>query len=181
MRTWFSPTPPFPCLLHDLGWQLEAAQAVVKIPRYPLYVADERHAFVDVGLTNCEPWAWPNRPGYVRQGDGVGATALADDFPTLVLPEWTCLELKHLDADEFDHWSDTNFEATGRTRRKLREWEVFRALAEGGDPPEDVIAVEAPPDRHVIDYVRSMAARAGLRVGRQRPARRPPCHSRQPL
>ena len=30
--------------LRDLEWQLEASQFVVKIPRYPLYVADERHA-----------------------------------------------------------------------------------------------------------------------------------------
>ena len=143
-------------LLRDLGWQLEAAQMVVKIPRYPLYVADERHAFVDVGLRNCEPWAWPNRPGYSFVKAMEWEQPLwPEDLPTLVLPEWLCLELKYLDADEFDHWSDTNFEATARTRRKLREWQVFRALAGGAEPPEDVIPVAAPPGRHVIDYVRS--------------------------
>jgi hypothetical protein len=143
-------------VLRDLAWQLESSQAVVKIPRYSLYLADDRHAFFDAGLTNCEPWAWPNRPGvtFVKAMEWE-QPQWPDDFPTIVLPEWACLELKHLDADEFDHWSSTTFDRTARTRRKRREWEVFRALAEGGDPPEDVIAVEAPPDRHVIDYVRS--------------------------
>ena len=143
-------------VLRDLAWQLESSQAVVKIPRYSLYLADDRHAFFDAGLTNCEPWGWPNRPGvtFVKAMEWE-QPQWPDDFPTIVLPEWACLELKHLDADEFDHWSNTNFDRTARTRRKRREWEVFRALAEGGDPPEDVIAVEAPPDRHVIDYVRS--------------------------
>jgi Sulfotransferase family len=50
--------------LRDLAWQLEASEVVVKVPRYPLYVVDERRAFVDLGLRNCEPWGWPNRPGY---------------------------------------------------------------------------------------------------------------------
>ena len=40
-------------VLRDLAWQLEADQVVVKIPRYlPLYVVDERHAFLDVGISN---------------------------------------------------------------------------------------------------------------------------------
>jgi Sulfotransferase family len=143
-------------VLSDLAWQLEASQVIVKIPRYSLYVADDRHAFLDVGLTNCEPWAWPNRPGYsfVKAMEWEQPLWPAE-LPTIVLPAWSCLELKHLDADEFDHWSDTNFDATARTRRKRREWEVFRALAKGGEPGEDVVAVEAPENRHVIDYVRS--------------------------
>jgi hypothetical protein len=142
--------------LRDLEWQLEAAESVVKIPRYPLYVADEGHAFVDVGLRNCEAWAWPNRPGYSFVKAMEWEQPLwPEDLPTIVLPEWLCLELKHLDADEFGHWSSTNFDATARTRRKRREWEVFRALAEGGEPPPGVIPVEAPAGRHVVEYVRS--------------------------
>ena len=50
-------------LLGDLAWQLEAADAVLKVPRLPLYVGPDR-AFLDTGLRNCEPWAWPNRPGF---------------------------------------------------------------------------------------------------------------------
>ena len=66
-----------------------------------------------------------------------------------------CIELKYLDADEFDHWTDTDFETTARTQRK-RRGEVFRALADGGEPPEEVVPVEAPDGYHVIDYVRSV-------------------------
>jgi sulfotransferase famil protein len=143
-------------VLRDLAWQLEASEAVVKIPRYPLYVADDRHAFLDIGMRNCEPWAWPNLPGYSFVKAMEWELPLwPSDFATVTLPAWSCLELKHLDADEFDHWSDTDFDATTRTRRKWREWEVFRALAEGGEPAEGVVAVEAPENRHVVDYVRS--------------------------
>jgi hypothetical protein len=140
----------------DLAWQLEAADAVVRIPRYPLYVAGERHAYLDLGLANCEAWAWPNRPGYsfVKAMEWE-QPLLPPDTPRIILPDWSCLELKHLDADEFDHWSDTDFDQTERTRRKRREWEVFHALALGEEPPSDLVAVEAPAGRHVIDYVRS--------------------------
>ncbi|HEU4448775.1 MAG TPA: hypothetical protein VFR63_02180, partial [Gaiellaceae bacterium] len=142
--------------LRDLAWQLEGAQVVVKIPRYPLYVADERRAFLDVGLANTEPWAWPNRPGYffVKAMEWEQPSWPAD-LPVLILPDWSCVELKHLDADEFDHWSSTSFDTTSRTQRKRREWEVFHALAEGGAPPPNVVPVEAPEGTHVIDYVRS--------------------------
>ena len=50
--------------LRDLAWQLEAAEAVVRIPRYPLYVADDRRRSSTPALRNCEPWGWPNRPGF---------------------------------------------------------------------------------------------------------------------
>jgi Sulfotransferase family len=152
----------------ELAWQLEAAEAVVKIPRYPLYVADDRHAFLDLGLANCEPWGWPNRPGYgfVKALEWE-QPVLPPSIPRLVLPAWSCVELKHLDADEFDHWSDTDFDASSRTQRKRREWEVFNALARGGDPPDDVVAIESPPDRHVVDFVRSdwLRAEAGAQPG----------------
>ena len=144
--------------LRDLAWQLEAADAVIKIPRFPLYVADDRRAFLDLGLANCEAWGWPNRPGYsFVKAHGMGAAgAAARCAATSFFPDWSCIELKYLDADEFDHWSDTDFDTTSRTQRKRREWEVFRALADGGEPPEDVVPVEAPDGTHVIDYVRSV-------------------------
>jgi Sulfotransferase family len=154
-------------VLRDLAWQLEADEVIVKIPRYPLYVVDDRRAFLDVGMANCEPWAWPNRPGYsfvkaMEWEQPLWPSSVA----TLVLPDWSCLELKRLDADEFDHWSDTDFGASARTRRKRREWEVFNSLANGGDPPADVVQVQAPEDVHVIEHVRStllpeMARRRG--------------------
>lgn len=143
-------------ILRDLAWQLEASEVVVKIPRYPLYVADDRHAFLDIGMSNCEPWAWANRPGYrfVKAMEWEQPEWPAD-LPEIILPDWSSIELKHLDADEFAHWSHTDFGTTSRTQRKRREWEVFRSLAEGGAPPADVVAIEAPEGQHVIDYVRS--------------------------
>jgi hypothetical protein len=143
-------------VLRDLAWQLEASEVVVKIPRYPLYVGDDRHAFLDVGLSNREPWAWPNRPGYsfVKAMEWE-LPMWSDDIATMMLPDWACLELKHLTDDEFAHWSPTDFDASARTQRKRREWQVFHALAEGREPPDGVVPVEAPEGRHVIDYVRS--------------------------
>src|SRR6266545_3760555 len=140
--------------LRDLAWQLEAARVVVKIPRFPLYVADEKHAFLDTGMTNCEPWGWPNRPGYKFVKAMEWELPLwPEEVGTITLPTWSSLELKHLDLDEFGHWSHTHFEASERTQRKRREFEVFRRLADGGEPPAGVAALASPDDRHVIDYV----------------------------
>ena len=149
-------TPGLVDVIRDLAWQLEGSSVVVKIPRYPLYVADERRAFLDVGLVNREPWAWPNRPGYsfVKAMEWE-QPILPSELPRILLPEWSCLELKYLDADEFDHWSPTDFEASARTRRKRREWQVFRALADGADPPADVVPITSHGDDHVVEYVRS--------------------------
>ena len=99
--------------LRDLAWQLEASDAVVKIPRFPLYVVDERRAFLDLGLANCEAWGWPNRPGYsfVKAMEWE-QPVLPREVQRIVLPDWSCVELKYLDADEFDHWSDTDFDTT---------------------------------------------------------------------
>jgi Sulfotransferase family len=142
--------------LRDLAWQLEAARVVVKIPRFPLYVADEKHAFLDTGMANCEPWGWPNRPGYKFVKAMEWELPLwPEEVGTITLPNWSSLELKHLDLDEFGHWSHTDFEASERTQRKRREFEVFRLLADGGAPPAGVAALASPDDRHVIDYVRS--------------------------
>lgn len=140
--------------LRDLEWQLEQADVIVKVPRSPLYVADDRRGYVDIELRNTEPWGWPNKPGYsfVKAMDWE-LNMWADRIPSLVLPEWSCVELKHLDADEFGHWSDTDF-MNVRQSRKRREWEVFRALQGGGEPPEGVELVAAPEGVHVVDFVR---------------------------
>jgi glycosyltransferase involved in cell wall biosynthesis len=143
--------------LRDLSWQLEAARVVVRIPRLPLYVADDRLAYLDTGLRNCEPWAWPNRPGHRFVKAMEWELPLWDpDVGSIVLPERSCLELKHLGADEFGHWTDTGFDRSARTRRKRREWDVFTAIESGGEPPPGVVAIEAPAGRHVIDYTSSI-------------------------
>ncbi len=148
--------------LRDLAWQLEGARVVVKMPRFPLYVADDKRAFLDTGVINCEAWAWPNRPGYKF------VKAMEWELPlwpeqvrNVILPTWSAIELKHLDAEEFGHWSHTNFDASERTRRKRRELEVFRLLAGGGQPPAGVVAMTSPDERHVIDYVCSTLADDG--------------------
>jgi Sulfotransferase family len=143
-------------VLRDLAWQLEATEVIVKVPRYPLYVLDDRRAFVDVGLRNCEPWAWPNRPGYSFVKAMEWELPLwRPDMPAITVPDWGCVEIKYLDADEFGHWSHTDFDESARTQRKRREWEVFRTLADGGAPPANVVPVTAPDETHVIEYVRS--------------------------
>jgi hypothetical protein len=143
-------------IFRDLAWQLEASEAIVTIPRHSLYVADDRHAFLDTHMRNCEPWAWPNLPGcsFFKAMEWE-LTLWPYDFATVTLPEWSCLELKDLEADEFDHWTDRDYSGSARTQRKQREWEVFRALTTGGDPPGTLVAIEAPHDRHVIDFARS--------------------------
>ena len=140
--------------LRDLAWQLEGAERIVRVPRSPLYVASERVAYLDTALRNREPWAWPNRPGYEF------VKALEWELPmfppgvkAITLPDHGCVELKHLDAEEFAHWSQTDFAASARTSRKARETAVFAALAEGREPPPGVQEIVAPPGRHVIEHV----------------------------
>jgi glycosyltransferase involved in cell wall biosynthesis len=150
-------TDPAVAALRDLSWQLEAARVVVRIPRVPLYVESDRLAYLDTGLRNCEPWAWPNRPGHRFVKALEWELPMWDpDIGSIVLPERSCLELKHLGEDEFGHWTDTDFTRSARTRRKRREWEVVKAIEAGGPLPPGVEAIEAPAGHHVIDYTSSI-------------------------
>jgi len=143
--------------LRDLAWQLEAADAVVRVPRLAFYVASERLGYVDTAWRNCEAWAWPNRPGirFVKALEWE-LPMLPPELEPLVLPEHSCLELKFLDGDEFGHWSPTDFGASPRTARKGREQAVFGALVSGAAPPPGLVAVHAPEGEHVIDHVRDV-------------------------
>jgi hypothetical protein len=143
--------------LRDLAWQLESVEAIIRVPRVPLYLADDRRAYLDLSVRNVEAWGWPNRPGYSF------VKAMEWELPlwgskarSVVLPSWGCVELKHLDADEFAHWSDTNFDQTSRTARKRREWEVFQALTTGAPAPDEVERIDAPEGVHVIEHVRDV-------------------------
>lgn len=152
----------------DLRWQLEALDAVVTIPRYPVYIESEDVAYLDTEMVNREAWAWPNRKEtfFVKSFEWE-----LPMWPTgltfLRLPEWTCFELKWLDADEFQHWSKADFSGTIRTSRKAREWEVFHSVSEGR-LPFGVKRVESPGERHVIDLLRddSSAELVADNVGR---------------
>jgi hypothetical protein len=55
---------------------------------------------------------------------------------------------------------------------------VFTALADGAAPPDGVIAIDAPDDRHVIDYVRSEWLPARAARSEPTPARRAPVPAR---
>ncbi len=142
-------------MIRDLAWQLEGVEAVVRIPRHALYLESDSQAYLDTALRNREPWGWPNGPAYTF------VKAFEWELPrwpegirTVTLPEWGCIELKHLDADEFAHWSQTDFTLSSRTQRKKREWEIFQAKAQGTKLPDGVIPITAPEGVHVIEYVR---------------------------
>lgn len=140
----------------ELRWQLEGFQAVVRVPRYPVYIESADVAYVDAELRNVEAWAWPNRPEtfFVKSFEWE-LPLWPPGLPFMELPDWTCFELKWLDADEFAHWSPTaDFTRTARQGRKQREEEVFSAVSKG-ELPYGVHRVESPGDRHVIELLRS--------------------------
>ena len=58
------------------------------------------------------------------------------------LPDFVCFELKWLKADEFAHWSHTDFKARINARKR-REWALFHALREGSSLPDHVV-LEGP-------------------------------------
>ena len=73
------------------------------------------------------------------------------------LPGFVCFELKWLDANEFGHWSYTDFKAEINARKR-REWELFHALGGGSPLPEEVVRIHSPDGVHVIDHLRSTYA-----------------------
>ena len=77
--------------------------------------------------------------------------------PVTRLPDFVCFELKWLDADEFAHWSYTDFK-TVINDRKRREWELFHALREASSLPENVVRIESPDALHVVEHLRSIYA-----------------------
>ncbi len=141
----------------DLSWQLESIEAVVAMPRHPLFVESDRVAWLDVHLQNIEQYVFPMGEQYRHVKAYEWELRLVPDHAKrLRLPEGLCVELKYLDSDEFSHWDGIEkFGATPRTMRKLREWEVFHGLREGrGEEIPGVVRIEAPaPYDHVITYV----------------------------
>ena len=141
--------------LRDLTWQLEGTHRIITMRRYPLYVASPEIGYLDVSPTNREAWGWPNLPE-VRH-----VKAFEWELPRwpqatsrVSLPDWLCIELKHLDADEFAHWSAVDFGASGRTARKQRESMIFAALSDGAASLPQVVKIEAPQGQHIVDHVR---------------------------
>ena len=68
----------------DLAWQLENVEAVVSMPRHPLFVESDRVAYLDVYMINVEEYVFPmgettasSRPtsgrcGWCRQASAAG-------------------------------------------------------------------------------------------------------------
>ena len=146
-------TPQGEQVLRDLAWQLEGTNGTVKMRRFPVYVEGDRVAHVDLGPTPNELWGWCNTPAhtFVKCFDWEQMQPWSDSI--FQVPDWVCFELKWLDADEFAHWSHTDFK-TEINARKRREWELFHALREGSALPDNVLRVESPNGTHVIDHLR---------------------------
>jgi hypothetical protein len=146
-------TPEGEGVLGDLAWQLQGIDGTVKMCRFPAYVESERIAYVDFGFTPYELWGWRNTPEhtFIKCFDWEHIRPDPDDY-ILQAPDWACFELKWLDADEFGHWSHTDFKEIND--RKRREWELFHTLREGVSLPERVVRVESPEGLHVIEHLR---------------------------
>ena len=140
--------------LADLSWQVGKADVVIRIPRHGLYIRDERHAFLDLGLRNIEEWGFPLTPDFVySKAPEWEIRTTPPNTPQFALPQGLVVELKYLDGDEFAHWTNPESFATSiRNRRKRREWLVFNALNEG-TVPEGVTEIVAPEGEHVVDHV----------------------------
>ena len=141
----------------ELSWQLESVEAVIAMPRHPLFVESDRVAYLDVWMINVEEYVFPMGEEYRHvKAYEWEMRMVPRQARRIRLPEGLCVELKYLDSDEFDHWVGPDaFGATPRTMRKLREWEVFHALREGrAEELEGVVRIEAPEGYdHVITYV----------------------------
>ena len=138
----------------DFGWQVGDVPSILRVPRHGLYLADDRHGYLDLGLRNAEEWGFPIGPDFVFtkafeweiRTTPVGVRSIG-------LPQGLCVELKYLDGDEFAHWTDpASFATSFRNKRKRREWEVFNALKDGV-VPAGVHDIVAPEDTHIVDFV----------------------------
>jgi glycosyltransferase involved in cell wall biosynthesis len=137
-----------------LGWQVGTVDAIVRVPRHGLYLADAQRGYLDLGLRNAEEWGFPMTPEFIySKAYEWEIRTTPTHARSIGLPHGLCVELKYLDGDEFAHWTDPESFATSyRNRRKRREWEVFNAL-KAGEVPEGVVALEAPAGWHIVDYV----------------------------
>ncbi len=158
-------TPQGERVLGDLAWQLRGVDGAITLRRDPVYVENDRVAYVDTMPGKPEPWGWRNSPDYTfgkafdwelmlpRPGD-----------PVTRLPDSVCFELKWLEADEFAHWSHAEFKAKINDRKR-RDWQLFHALREGSPLPENLVRVESPEGVHVVEHLRDTYAslRRGLK------------------
>jgi glycosyltransferase involved in cell wall biosynthesis len=149
-------TPEGERMLADFAWQIGHDSWNLKLPRHPLYVESDQVAYLDLGLHNVEHYGHPVSPdfSYVKAFEWE-FLVFPEGTRNFVLPAGVCVELKALDQSEFAHWTSAEaFETSPRTRRKRREYAVFNAILAGqADGLDNVHRIEAPPGRHVVDYV----------------------------
>ena len=87
------------------------------VPRCACVVSEDV-AWVDVALTNREPWAWPNRDGMLAGKDRGDPLFGGNGYRPMRVPDGICFETKWLDRDEFAHWSHRDFGRTPTTRKR---------------------------------------------------------------
>ncbi|VXC22495.1 hypothetical protein [Nocardioides sp. AX2bis] len=139
--------------LGDVGWQVGRTPVVVRAPRHGVYLVDDGHAWVDLGWRNVEEWGFPTGPDYVyAKAPSWEIRTTPPGIRTRVLPAGLVVELKHLDDDEFDHWTDPTAFSARTHQRKRREWEVVRDLR-AGRVPDGLHEVVAPEGTGVVDHV----------------------------
>ncbi len=138
----------------DLSWQVGMKDAVIRVPRHGLYLENDRHAWLDLGLRNIEEWGFPMSPDFVyTKAPEWEIRTTPERIEMFALPQGLCVELKYLDGDEFAHWTDPESFATSiRNRRKRREWHVFNSLKEG-IVLDGVVELTAPEGVHIVDHV----------------------------
>jgi hypothetical protein len=143
-------------VIDALGWQVQSSEAIIKIPRHPLFVANEQLAYLDLGWRNMEFYGYPMSPEHTFVKAFEWEMRIMRPTDRIIrAPEGLAVELKYLDADEISHWTSPDAFATSpRTARKRREWEVFSALSAGREEDvERVVRIESPHGTHVVDYV----------------------------
>ena len=141
--------------LRNLSWQLENVETVIIIPRHPVYLIDDSAAYFDIDFVNHEPFVFPNQPDYTfAKAFDWEVHRTPAQTPWVSLQQGLHFELKWLDTDEFDNWSNRNFKPEVRIR-KSREWAIFQAHKRGEHPP-GVVRVQAVGDLHIVDYIREV-------------------------
>jgi hypothetical protein len=142
--------------VRDFCWQVGNTRVNLLLPRHPLYIESEQVGYLDLGLHNVEHYGHPILSGYCYvkafEWESLRVPPGSRNF---TLPAGSCLELKHLDEDEFSHWTDHQAFATSfRTRRKRRDFATFRAINAGRwDACDRVFRIEAPAGVHIVDHV----------------------------
>ena len=152
---YIGPTDEGERILRDLSWQFEAADAVMPIPRIPVYVESADVAYLDLGIEHFEPCGRPNTPRYrFAKGFEWEVPVRPDNVPVRIMPGNICFELKWLDGDEFGNWTGNDFVTSERASRKQRDWRLFTAL-NNGEQPDELERVERGSAPHVIEKIRA--------------------------